>query len=223
MLIRAQEEERSRVARELHDDLNQRLALLSIELEQLGQRIPVKQSAIRARVEHLRTQAEEISSEVHRLSYQLHPAKLDHLGLIAATKSYCDEVSSHQCLKIKFRHETIPATLPKDLTLAIFRIVQESLNNVVKHSGATEVNVALEGTAETVRLSVLDNGRGFDVASIASKRGLGFISMRERLRLIGGEMSVMSKPSLGTQISVSVPLQRESEPSLFYSRAPSSA
>jgi PAS domain S-box-containing protein len=221
-LIRAQEQERSRVARELHDDLNQRLALLSIELEQLGQRISARGDGLRARVKHLQMQAEEISSEVHRLSYQLHPAKLDHLGLVAAIKSFCDEVSSHQRLNIEFRHLDIPATLPKDCTLSLFRIVQESVNNIVKHSGATQVRVLLERSAESVRLLVEDNGRGFDAASVSVKTGLGFISMRERLRLIGGEMSITSKPSLGTQINVSVPLQQEMDPSLFQIKAPSS-
>jgi signal transduction histidine kinase len=203
--------------------LNQRLALLSIELEQLGDRISARRNGLRARVKHLRTQAEEISSEVHRLSYQLHPAKLDHLGLVAAIKSFCDEVSAHQRLKIEFRHSDIPATLPKDFTLSIFRIVQESVNNVVKHSGATQVRVVLEKSDESVRLFVEDNGRGFDAASVTLRTGLGFISMRERLRLIGGEMSINSKPSLGTQIDVSVPLQGEMDPALLHFSARSSA
>jgi signal transduction histidine kinase len=203
--------------------LNQRLALLSIELEQLGQRIAARGNGLRARVKHLQTQAEEISSEVHRLSYQLHPAKLDHLGLVAAIKSFCDEVSSHQRLKIEFQHLDIPATLPKDCTLSLFRVVQESVNNVVKHSGATQVRVVLERSAESVRLFVEDNGQGFDADSVNIKTGLGFISMRERLRLIGGEMAITSKPSLGTQINVSVPLQQKMDPSFFQFRAPSPA
>jgi PAS domain S-box-containing protein len=205
-LIGAQEEERRRIARELHDDLNQRMALLSIELEQLGQQIPQSQSNIRSRIRDLRTKAQEISIEIHRMSYQLHPSKLDHLGLKAALKSFCDEISESQEIHIEFNHQGFPATLPNDVTLCVFRIAQESLRNVIKHSGAREARVVLEKTDEMVRLSVSDMGCGFDTESDKMKRGLGFISMRERLRLVGGEIFIHSRPSRGTQIDVSVPL-----------------
>lgn len=205
-LINAQEEERRRVARELHDDLNQRMALLSIELEQLGQKIPKNQSNLRRRVRDLGTKAQEISTEIHRMSYQLHPSKLDHLGLKAALKSFCDEISESQELNIEFSHRGFPATLPNDVTLCVFRIAQESLRNVIKHSGAREARVMLEKTDEAVHLSVSDTGCGFDTESDEMKRGLGFISMRERLRLVGGEITIHSQPSRGTQINVTVSL-----------------
>ncbi len=205
-LINAQEEERKRVARELHDDLNQRMALLSIELEQLGQKIPQNQNNLRSRIRDLRTKAQEISTEIHRMSYQLHPSKLDHLGLNAALKSFCDEISVSQDLNIEFSHQGFPATLPNDVTLCVFRIAQESLRNVIKHSGAREARVVLEKTDEMVRLTVSDTGCGFDTESDKIKRGLGFISMRERLRLIGGEIAIHSQRSQGTQINVTVSL-----------------
>lgn len=205
-LISAQEEERSRIARELHDDLNQRMALLSIELEQLGQKIPQRQSNLRRSVQDLRKKAQEISTEIHRLSYQLHPSKLDHLGLATALKSFCEELAASHELEIKFRQKGFPATISKDVTLCIFRIAQESLRNIIKHSGSREAQVVLEKTERAIRLSVSDIGCGFDTESGTMTRGLGFISMRERLRLVGGEISIHSQLSHGTQINVSVPL-----------------
>ncbi len=209
-LIRAQEEERSRIARELHDNLNQRMALFSIELEQLSQRIPEK-GKLKPRVKALWTRAQEISAEIHRVSYQLHPSKLDHLGLAAALKSFCDELSEREGLKIEFRDVGFPATLPKEVTLCVFRIAQESLRNVARHSGAQQATVVLEKTDQAVRLSVSDMGCGFDTESERMTRGLGFISMRERLRLVGGQLSIRSRPAHGTQIEVSAPLTRQAE------------
>jgi len=205
-LINAQEEERRRIARELHDDLNQRMALLSIELEQLGQKIPERQSELREDVRDLQSKAHEISMEIHRLSYQLHPSKLDHLGLAAALKSLCDELKASQGLQIEFFQRGFPATLPKDVTLCVFRIAQEALRNIVKHSGTHEALVVLERTDGEISLCVSDTGCGFDTESDKMKSGLGFISMMERLRLVGGEISIHSQPSWGTQIDVSVPL-----------------
>ena len=146
-LIAAQEEERKRVARELHDDLNQRMAVLSIELEQLGQKVQ-NRSSLRNSLYKLQLQAQEISSDIHRLSYQLHPSKLDHLGLAAAMKSLCDEFSPTQNGKtrIHFHQSGLPANLPKDTTLCLFRIAQEVLRNCVRHSGAESAQVVLTAT-----------------------------------------------------------------------------
>jgi len=204
-LITAQEEERSRVARELHDDLNQRMALLSVELEQLSQRLPASQSNLRLSVNNLWERAQEISSEIHRVAYQLHPSKLDHLGLVAAIKSHCLELAAYHEIKIAFEEKGCSGFIPKDVTLCLFRIVQESFRNVIKHSGAREASVSLLGTPHVIHLSVSDTGRGFAVDSLESKKGLGLISMRERLRLVGGVISIHST-SRGTKIEVSVPV-----------------
>jgi signal transduction histidine kinase len=185
-LITAQEEERSRVARELHDDLNQRMALLSVELEQLSQRMPAKQKNLRTSIHNVWERAQEISSEIHRVSYQLHPSKLDHLGLVAAVKSLCHELATHHEIKITFKEKGCSEPLPKDVTLCLFRIAQESLRNVIKHSGARETKVTLAGNARLIHMSVADTGRGFDAGTLESKSGLGLISMRERLRSVGG-------------------------------------
>jgi signal transduction histidine kinase len=204
-LITAQEEERSRVARELHDDLNQRMALLSVELEQLSQRLPASQSNLRLSINNVWERAQEISSEIHRVAYQLHPSKLDHLGLVAAVKSHCLELAAHHEIEIAFKEKRCVGVIPKDVTLCLFRIVQESFRNVIKHSGARKASVVLVGTQNFIHLSVSDNGRGFDVDCLESKNGLGLISMRERLRLVGGDISIHST-SRGTKIEVSVPV-----------------
>ena len=207
-LIAAQEEERRRLARELHDDFNQRLAVLSLELEQLGQRIE-KPARLRESVKLLHAQANEIAAEIHRLSYKLHPSKLDHLGLAPAVKGLCTELTQSGKLKATFHQTGFPAVLHKDVTLCVFRIAQEGLRNCVKHSGAESVGVVLTKTRNAVRLVVSDNGCGFDAKSALMEKGLGFISMKERLHVLGGQMKVFSGPLRGTRIEVSVPLKRE--------------
>lgn len=142
-LIKAQEEERSRVGRDLHDDLSQRLAVFSIELEQLRRKLPGERDDLTCSVMSLITRAQDLASDIHRLSYELHPFKLDTLGLSAAIKGLCEEISNHRDLKIKFQQKGFPAALPPDVTLCIFRVAQEALHNIVKHSGAREAKVIL--------------------------------------------------------------------------------
>lgn len=209
-LIAAQEEERRRVARELHDDFNQRLALLSLELEQLGQKIQ-KPPGLRRSVQRLQAQAQEIAAEIHRLSYKLHPSKLDHVGLATAIKSLCSELSASGKLKVDFQQTGFPAVLDRDITLCVFRIAQEGLRNCVKHSGADSARVALSRNRNTVRLVVTDNGCGFNTKTSLMEKGLGFISMKERLHVLGGQMNVYSRPLRGTRIEISVPLKLEPE------------
>ncbi|HSD48099.1 MAG TPA: histidine kinase, partial [Pyrinomonadaceae bacterium] len=209
-LIAAQEEERRRVARELHDDFNQRLAILSLELEQLGQKIQ-KPIGLRESVKRLQAQAQEIAAEIHRLSYKLHPSKLDHVGLAAAVKSLCTELSERGKLKVEFQQTGFPAVLDRDVTLCVFRIAQEGLRNCAKHSGAETARVVLTKTRNAVRLVVLDNGCGFNTKTASMEKGLGFISMKERLHVLGGRMNVYSRPLRGTRIEISVPLKTEQD------------
>jgi PAS domain S-box-containing protein len=204
-LIAAQEEERRRVASELHDDVNQKMLLLSIGLEQLGQEIQ-KPLNLRRRFQKLQIQAQEISADIDRLSYKLHPSKLDYLGLGAAVKDLCEALSDSRKLRIEVHQIGFPATLPKVVTLCVFRIVQEALRNCVRHSGAQTAQVVLEKTSDAIRLSVSDNGCGFDTESGLVTKGLGLVSMRERLNVVGGEMHIYSQPLHGTRIEVSVPL-----------------
>jgi PAS domain S-box-containing protein len=203
-LIAAQEKERSRVARELHDDLNQRMALLSIELEQLG--AEAKNPRAQRRLVHkLQNSVEEIAADIHRISYRLHPSKLDHLGLAPAVESLCKELSSDK-LTVVFRHAGFPTHLSQDVTLCLFRIAQEALRNTVKHSDAQSARVNLEKSEHEIRLTIFDDGCGFDIESSAMRHGLGFTSMRERLRLLDGRIEIKSETMQGTTIEVSVPL-----------------
>jgi PAS domain S-box-containing protein len=208
-LISAQDAERRCIARELHEELNERVAILSIELDQLYQNIPKELSGARALVKDMRVQSHEISSGISHLRDKLHCARLEHLGLVAALKGLCCDFSKHQDLKTEFRYGGFSPALPKDIELCIFQIARESLQNVIKHSGASAALVVLEKTDQSVRLSVSDEGCGFDEESARIKGGLGLIGMRERVRLVGGDIFIRSQPSRGTQIDVSVPLERK--------------
>jgi signal transduction histidine kinase len=209
-LIAAQEEERKRIARELHDDFSQQMALLSIELDRLAGE-PAGPGDWSSSCQHLRTRIDELALDLHRLSHRLHPSRLDHLGLEAAVSGLCRELSEGRDLKIEFRHEGPPAILPNDVALCVFRIAQEALRNCIKHSRATLVQVTLRNTKLEVQLAVDDNGVGFDPEAASSMVGLGFVSMRERLDLVGGIVHVLSRPLRGTRIEVSIPLKQGSE------------
>jgi PAS domain S-box-containing protein len=207
-LIHAREDECARIARELHDNLNQSVAIISLELDQLGQNPPQSQAKLRESVQKLMRQAADLAKEIHHLSHDLHPSKLAYLGLVAAVESLCAELSESYKLKIEFTHSGVPALLPKAISICLYRIVQESLNNVIKHSGAKEAQVELSGNGQEIRVRVSDSGSGFDLESARSKKGLGLISMRERLRLVGGTISINSLRSHGTQVCAKVPLRQ---------------
>ena len=205
-LIVAQEQERFRIARELHDDLGQRMALLRIGLEEFGRNTIGLSSEAREKLYNIAEVASEVSSNIHDVSHQLHPSKLDILGLLPSLRGFCREFSEQHHLRVQFVHDDIRRQLPKDVTLCLFRIAQEALRNIVKHSGATEAKVELSGQDEQVNLDISDSGTGFDPESVEGGAGLGLISMGERLGLVGGHLIVESKPSHGTRIRVLVPL-----------------
>jgi PAS domain S-box-containing protein len=204
-LIEAQEQERARIARELHDDLSQRMALLQIGLGQFEQDTTGFSSEARQQLHDIAELCREVSTSIHDLSHQIHPFKLDILGLVTSLAGSCKEFSNQHNLQVQFVHDDIPRQIPKEVTLCLFRIVQEALRNVVKHSGAVEAKVELSGHGDRIDLCVSDSGVGFDPAS-AKGVGLGLISMQERLRLVGGRLSVESEPSHGTRIRVRIPL-----------------
>ena len=214
-LIHAQEEERAHIARELHDDISQRMAFLQIGLEQFEQRIPGLAGDDRKELRNLTEVASEVSSDLHSMSHQLHPARLDLQGLVAATGSLCREISHQHNLQIKFVHRDVPGRIPIDVALCLFRIVQEALRNVVKHSNTSTAEVELLGHEHSVDLCISDSGEGFDLECVKQKAGLGLVSMTERLRLIGGNLSVSSEPSQGTRIRVHVPIPNGSVPGAF--------
>jgi PAS domain S-box-containing protein len=210
-LIYAQEEERSRLARELHDDLAQRLAVFAIDVGRLEQQLMDPPAPVREELREMKNGIVRISQDVHSLSRQLHPSILDDLGLIKAVESECTSFSRREGIEIVFNHENIPRVIPKDISLSLYRIIQEGLTNISKHACAEHISVSLKGTDHDVLLSVQDDGIGFDSAEVREKPGLGFSSIRERARLIHGEFSIQSQPEKGTVITVRAPLTREGE------------
>ena len=205
-LIDMQEKERGRLARELHDDFNQRLALLAIDLERVGQTIAKSPVEAREKLHELWARAAEIGADLHSLSHQLHSSTLESLGLVLGVSSLCGEFSEQQGIEVDFTHENVPRSLPSDLALCLFRIAQESLRNIKRHSGATRAEVRLEGEGHQISLTIADKGKGFDVHASAARAGLGIRSMRERLRLVRGRFDIQSRPGEGTIIRVWVPL-----------------
>jgi PAS domain S-box-containing protein len=205
-LISAQEDERSRIARELHDDFSQRLALLAMQLGQASQSLPETDKALTESLHAMWERTTELSADIHKLSHQLHSSKLHHLGLLAAAKILCEESGKQHNIQIEFLHRDMPEEISPDVRLCFFRIVQEALNNIVKHSGAKQAHVEFVGTSSLIRLRIVDAGAGFDPSSMAARGGLGLASMRERLRLLGGTMALYSSPMEGTEIVAEVPL-----------------
>jgi signal transduction histidine kinase len=206
-LIEAQEQERSRIARELHDDINQQLALLVINLESLKQGVPA--SVVSQRIGETSKQIVDIGKDIQALSHRLHSPKLEYLGLAAAAKSFCRELSDQQKVEITFHSENIPKELPQEISICLFRVLQEALQNAIKHSGARQFQVSLRRGASEIELTVHDSGRGFDPDEAIKGRGLGLTSMRERLKLVNGELSTDSQLERGTTIHARVPLSRE--------------
>ena len=205
-LIRAQEEERTRLARELHDDINQRLALLAVNLEGLKQDLPSSAIELRWDMEAARRQIEELGSDVQALSHRLHSSRLELLGLSGAAASLCREISDRQKVKIEFRSENVPKDLSAERSLCLFRVLQEALQNAIKHSGSRNLEVSLTGRTSEIELTVFDSGIGFDPEEAMKGRGLGLTSIRERLKLVNGILSIDSQPQRGTTIHAHVPL-----------------
>jgi signal transduction histidine kinase len=209
-LLSVQEEERRRLAREMHDDLTQRLAVLSIETGKLEQQIGPSPGLLRDKLRQMRGQLVKLSADVHDMSRQLHPAILDDLGLVDAIESECASFSKREGILVKYEPVNIPAAIPKDVALCIYRIMQESLRNIAKHARVKQAEVLLAGTDDGIRLCVRDNGVGFGPADARGKGGLGLASMEERARLIQGELSIQSGLGQGTVIELQAPFPRRS-------------
>jgi PAS domain S-box-containing protein len=208
-LIEAHEEERTWIARELHDDINQRIALLTVQLKQWAQHPPSSEANVRKHIGSVCEQLSDLGRDVQALSHRLHSSKLEYLGIGVAAGSFCKELSEQQQVEIEFSQAGIPHSLPKEIALCLFRVLQEALQNAVKHSGARHFRVELHGTSSEIQLTVSDLGVGFDQQVATDHRGIGLISMRERLQLVGGELSIQSEPGHGTTINACVPLRAE--------------
>ncbi len=210
-LIEAHEQERTRIGRDLHDDVVQRLALLSIELEGVQQDVPDAASELRTRLGALRNQTTEITNDVQLLSHELHSSKLEYLGIVGAAKNFCKEFSERQKVEIDFQSHDAPTALPTELSLPLFRVLQEALSNATKHSGVKRFEVRVWGSTGEVHLTVSDLGAGFDTEAAMKSTGLGLTSMQERLRLVQGELSINSQPKGGTTIHARVPFDSSSD------------
>jgi PAS domain S-box-containing protein len=206
MLITAQEQERASIARELHDNINQRLALLAIDIQQFEQNATGLSARELQEVNGLWEFTNDISRDVQTLSHQLHSSQLQHLGLVAAIQNLCNELSRTSDMDVVYEAAGVPVKVDREVSLALFRVVQESLHNATKHSKASRVHTELAYTDNKLFLKISDDGIGFDPAE--SYTGLGIINMKERLRLIGGELTIHSSPGSGTRIEAQVPLAR---------------
>jgi PAS domain S-box-containing protein len=208
-LVEAQEQERSRIARELHDDIGQRLAMLTIDLDQIQQIWPDLPPEVLSRLFELRQQTTQISAGVQSLSHDLHSSQFEYLGAVAGMKSWCKEFGKRQGIQIDYRHN-VRSTLSTEIGLCLFRLLQEATHNAAKHSGVKRIAVELsENDSAEIHLTVRDLGKGFDVDAVKQGKGLGLTSMRERVRLVNGTISIESKPTAGTTIRVRVPLPSE--------------
>ena len=207
-LIEAHEEERTWIARELHDDINQRIALLAIELDQCDQHPPNSGVEVSDHIHHVRQRLSDLGKDIQALSHRLHSSKLEYLGIVVAANSFCKELSEQQKVEIDFSHMAIPHGVPKEISLCLFRVLQEALQNAAKHSGVRHFRAELRGTEGEIQLTVSDLGVGFDPQDAINRHGLGLISMRERLQLVSGEISIKSQPGGGTTIHARVPFRK---------------
>ena len=206
-LMEAQEEERRRLARELHDGLNQQLAMLTVELGMLAQQVPESSTAIREQLLKLRDRSEGLSNDLHRMIHQLHPAALEYLGLIPALRGHCAEFSRNQGIRVWFRVAPWLEPVPQEAAVCLYRITQEALRNVAKHSRAQEAWVEIDQDGDEIRLFIEDKGVGFDSTIPTAGKCLGLISIRERVQLLSGSVAIKSVSGKGTSVEVRVPVR----------------
>ena len=211
LLINAQEIERTRLASELHDDFSQRLAVLTLGLENVSETLPDSQQDAKRQLREFINLASEIGADIHTVSHRLHSSLLETLGLEPGVRALCEEFSARQGIQVVFSAENIPSRVPPNLALCLFRTVQEGLQNLKKHSGAAQAQVRLRKDGDRLFLSVSDQGAGFDAKKMRNNATLGLRSMGERARLVGGLFEIHSEPGKGTRIDVYVPLQQESD------------
>ncbi|MBH0179759.1 MAG: PAS domain S-box protein [Nitrospira sp.] len=206
-LMTAQEEERRRIAQELHDDINQRLALLAIDMGRVESNPAVTTDQAREVTRSLALRLAVISDDVRRMAYQFHPSILDDLGLTAALKQLADEWSVKTGIKVVVVQEELVDPLPRNIASCLYRVTQESLANIIKHAKTARVEIELTCGGQEITLSIYDSGVGFDLKEIQARHpGLGLVNMRERARSVGGHFDIQSEPGRGTHITVQIPL-----------------
>jgi signal transduction histidine kinase len=205
-LLDAQENERRWLSRELHDDISQRLWLIHLRLGILKDG-DASLAECRQGIDNAMQQLSDLSTDIQRLSHRLHSSHLELLGLAAAAAGYCGEVGDQHNAHVELRAENIPRDLPPEIALSIFRVLQEAVHNAIKHSGASRCEVFLNHDSNAIQLTVRDSGRGFDTTQAMTGHGLGLTSMKERVTLVGGNLSIESQPGNGTTVHVRVPLR----------------
>lgn len=205
-VIDVQEAERRRISRELHDDLNQKIATLSMSISQLKRKVPQHDGELVAELDQLRKTANGLTDEVRRLSHQLHPAVLEHLGLVPALESYISSFKEEEQIDVQFTAETGDERIPFQTSICLYRVAVEALRNVARHSDAGSAAVSLKRVHDGLELRVSDSGKGFDVETSKQDGGLGLISIEERLRLLRGDCEIVSSPERGTTLIARVPL-----------------
>jgi PAS domain S-box-containing protein len=210
-LLTAQEAERRRLAREMHDDLTQRLAVLAIEAGKLEKQLESSGGDMAEKLCHMKEQMMKLAADVHGISRQLHPSILDDLGLVDAMEAECTNFSQREGIVVTYESKNVPERLSRDVGLCLYRITQEALRNIAKHSQAQDAHVSLVGKDGVIILMIADPGVGFDQTNAQRKRGLGLASMEERARLIQAEFSVISEPGDGTVIAIRAPLRGSQE------------
>jgi signal transduction histidine kinase len=204
-LLDAQEQERAEIARDLHDDIGQRIALLQMDFENLWQKIsPEARQQHKRDYEHAIRGVGELSHIVRNVSHRLHPKILDDLGLVVALRQLAEQFEERYCIPTRFSSRSVPEKVKAEIAVPLYRITQEALRNVTKHAGPARVNVALVGAPSTIELSVRDNGKGFDPACLPRSSGLGLVSMVERVAALHGQVKIDSRPGEGTRIHVSI-------------------
>jgi signal transduction histidine kinase len=209
-LLTSQDMECRRIAHEIHNHLNQQLALLMLDLGSLTALVPKSHDSARAHLEAIHSRSNEISEAVHALAYQLHPSALEDLGLAVGLAAYAREFSRRLGLEVSLRCRKLPHQIPQDISTCLYRVAVESLDNVGRHAHASTVATTLTGRGSFLRLSIKDNGVGFDIGLLPKvKRGCGILKMEERMRLIRGTLAVKSERGAGTQIVALAPLAPE--------------
>ena len=209
-LINAEEQERKRISRELHDDLNQKIALLSFDTSGLlAMPFSSEDDAIREQLFNLQRRIVELSQHVREISHRLHPSILEDLGLTAALNQLCEDFSAREGIQVLFTSEAVPRAIPAEVAACLYRVAQEALHNVLKHARADKVRMSLSADSRGIRLSIQDTGVGFDSEAGLRRPGLGIVSMKERVLLVRGEFSIHSQPGQGTEVRVFVPLPKE--------------
>ena len=205
-LINAEEQERKRISRELHDDLNQKLALLALDTDNLMAMAFSSRDKIRKQLFNLRTRIVELSQDVREISHKLHPSILEDLGLTAALNDLCEEFSAREGIEVQFTSEAVPPAIPVEVASCMYRIAQEAMHNILKHARADSVRLKVNGDSNGIYLSIKDTGVGFDAEAGVRRPSLGIVSMKERARLVQGEFSIHSQSGQGTEVRVFVPL-----------------